>query len=68
MTATREPSEHATLLKGVGNYYAEGIHIEKFAGAFWWCIEDVSGWKWQQIPEHLYRALMAFAEEQQSGD
>lgn len=47
----------------IGNYYG-GLSVKEEAGRFYWSIENYSGDDWEEIPESLYRELMAFQDAQ----
>ena len=48
------------------NYYG-GLWIRKIKGKCSWCIEDYTGFDWQEIPEYLHDALYKYQEELESG-
>ena len=43
----------------IGNYYG-GLEVKEDEGKFYWCIENWDGHHWNEIPEDLYRSLMAY--------
>lgn len=43
----------------IGNYYG-GLSVKRDEKGYWWSIEDYSGYDWEEIPEWLYLALVAF--------
>ena len=43
----------------IGNYYGS-LHVKEEDGKFSWSIENFSGHSWEEIPESLYRELIAF--------
>ena len=49
----------ARSIGGIGNYYGE-LEVKEESGKFWWSIEDWHGHRWEEIPETLYRELIAF--------
>lgn len=46
---------------GIGNYYG-GLAVREQDGKFEWAIENWDGYHWEDIPESLYRALIAYQE------
>lgn len=56
-------SVQITQIGRIGNAYG-GLHVKVDAGRFMWAIEDYDGFpfdeQWEEIPESLYRELMAF--------
>lgn len=49
-------------IRGCGNYYG-GLNIKKKKGKHYWCIEDYSGYHWNEIPKYLYDALIKYNDE-----
>lgn len=43
----------------IGGYYG-GLSVKAEDGKFWWSILDHNGDIWEEIPESLYRELIAF--------
>lgn len=44
----------------IGNSYGN-LFVKEDCGKFFWSIEDWNGRVWEEIPESLYRQLIAFA-------
>lgn len=45
----------------IGNYYG-GLSVKQADDKFYWSIENYDGPYWEEIPESLYRELLAFEE------
>ena len=57
--------EHISVEKeigGIGNYYG-GLCVGRLDGRFYWAINNYDGYYWEEIPESLYRELIAFEEK-----
>jgi hypothetical protein len=51
----------------IGNYYG-GLAVKKEGDQFYWGIMDWDDdYEWQEIPESLYRELIAFAPPTRTG-
>lgn len=51
--------ERVTTIGSIGNYYG-ALSVKSRDGKYWWSIENHDGHQWEEIPESLYRELMAF--------
>lgn len=54
-----------TSIGSIGNYYGD-LEVKSEGGKFWWNIENWDGACWEEIPERLYRELIAFEEERKA--
>lgn len=52
----------ARSIGSIGNYYGS-LEVKEEDGKFFWSIEDHYGHDWEEIPESLYRELIAFEEK-----
>ena len=43
----------------IGNYYG-GLHVSKYEDKFYWCIENHSGFHWEEIPKGLFEVLSKY--------
>lgn len=41
------------------NYYG-GLAVVEVEGKYYWAIKNWDGWHWEEIPETLYKELIAF--------
>lgn len=48
----------------IGNYYG-GLVVKSENDKYYWSITNYNGDSWEEIPEYLYDALVAFSEEEQ---
>jgi len=46
----------------IGNFYG-GLNVKAEGGKFFWSIENYDGNHWEEISEHLYRALITHDDE-----
>ncbi len=49
-----------------GNYYG-GLNIKEENGKYYWCIENYSGYHWDEIPKYLYDTLLKYQDEVEKG-
>ncbi|QNN99823.1 hypothetical protein P67b_00064 [Ruegeria phage Tedan] len=59
---TDESLPGARTIGEIGNYYGN-LDVAEHDGAFWWAIENWSGYYWEEIPESLYRELVKYGDE-----
>lgn len=43
----------------IGNYYGD-LRVKEENGSYFWCIPDVNGDYWEEIPKSLYNELISF--------
>lgn len=51
----------------IQNHYG-GLHLIVDDNKYYWGIEDYWGTNWEEIPEHLYLALIKFNREKNKND
>jgi hypothetical protein len=49
----------------IGNYYG-GLSVKTEDGKCYWSIENYTGYRWEEIPDSLYRALVEYETARQS--
>jgi hypothetical protein len=55
----------AKSIGSISNLYG-GLHVRETIGKFFWSIENWDGFEWEEIPESLYRELLAFEEKREA--
>ena len=46
----------------IASYYG-GLYVKESCGSYYWSIEDWDCNRWEEIPKHLYDALIKFESE-----
>ena len=52
------------VVPNTSNYYG-GLNIREGGGKYEMSMENYTGFKWTEIPEYLYEALLKYYEEEQ---
>lgn len=59
--------EEIKQIGGISNYYG-WLHVKKKNGHCYWAIQNYDGHGWEEIPLHLYEALVGFETERPESD